>query len=508
MTLRPTSLVRAGCVGALTRWACLLLTVCLIGCGGDEQAVSKTEPTTHAAGVKPVDESAAPPRPVTISSLPPAPKPTAALPAGAKCVTPECHSTFATSAQIHAPVAEQACDACHEPDAGGHRYPLKRGTVDANCKFCHAVSQRQEHQHAALEQGCTTCHDPHASPTKFLLAAPSVEMLCGNCHQTSLKKFAHRPYLKGECTLCHQPHEADNPSLLRGGAVPQHCFQCHEDLSQKMIGSTHQHEPAQRDCGACHDAHTSNHAALLKRSLQETCFRCHDQVRQDMTARAITHGAMDQDRGCAACHDPHAADGALLMNGRMSDVCLTCHASDMKTSDGRVLAGMKQVLSGARHLHGAIKLGDCSACHAGHAGDRPMLLIGSFPSSSYARFEVGKYGLCFGTCHSPQLVLTPVTQSLTNFRNGSANLHYVHVNRAEKGRSCRTCHAVHGSDLPNHMAAQVPFERSSWAMPIGFQKSDDGGRCAPGCHAPRTYARSAKDVPPPATQTAVTGGSP
>jgi hypothetical protein len=118
-----------------------------------------------------------------------------------------------------------------------------------------------------------------------------------------------------------------------------------------------------------------------------------------------------------------------------------------------------------------------------------MLLTAPFPPATYARFDLAEYGLCFDACHSPQMVTTRTTDSLTNFRDGDVNLHFVHVNRDEKGRTCRTCHAVHGSNLPNHMAAEVPFERSGWQMPIGFEKQADGGSCSPGCHAPKTYRR-------------------
>jgi hypothetical protein len=70
------------------------------------------------------------------------------------------------------------------------------------------------------------------------------------------------------------------------------------------------------------------------------------------------------------------------------------------------------------------------------------------------------------------------------------------VNRSEKGRSCASCHSIHGSNLPNHMASEVPFERSGWAMPIGFEKLSDGGSCAPGCHAPRSYSRTRPSTAP------------
>lgn len=78
---------------------------------------------------------------------------------------------------------------------------------------------------------------------------------------------------------------------------------------------------------------------------------------------------------------------------------------------------------------------------------------------------------------------------LTNFRDGDLNLHYLHVNRDKKGRSCRTCHEIHGSDLPAHVATSVPFEGSGWPLPIGFKKTPSGGSCAPGCHKPYGYDR-------------------
>jgi hypothetical protein len=86
-------------------------------------------------------------------------------------------------------------------------------------------------------------------------------------------------------------------------------------------------------------------------------------------------------------------------------------------------------------------------------------------------------------------VLQPKTTTLTGFRDGDKNLHYLHVNRDDKGRSCRSCHDIHGSNLPKHLASAVPFEGSSWAMPIEFEQTKDGGSCAPGCHKPRSYSR-------------------
>jgi hypothetical protein len=123
------------------------------------------------------------------------------------------------------------------------------------------------------------------------------------------------------------------------------------------------------------------------------------------------------------------------------------------------------------------------------------LLKERFPETFYASFDLGDYALCF-SCHNPDLVLAAKTRGLTGFRDGQENLHYVHVHRSEKGRTCKTCHEIHGSDLPNHIASAVPFEGSAWSMPIKFQKLPDGGSCSPGCHEPKTYRRSQVDPPP------------
>jgi predicted CXXCH cytochrome family protein len=178
----------------------------------------------------------------------------------------------------------------------------------------------------------------------------------------------------------------------------------------------------------------------------------------------------------------------------MDKTCLSCHDKPLVAADGHTIPNMKPVIAGSRFLHGPIRSGDCSGCHDPHGARFPNLLDAAFPKTFYARFDLGRYQLCFN-CHDSAMVLQPRTTSLTNFRDGDVNLHYVHVNRDDKGRSCKTCHAVHGSNLPNHMASQVPFEGSSWAMPIEFEKRPEGGACSPGCHVPRTYTPGPTTAP-------------
>ena len=114
---------------------------------------------------------------------------------------------------------------------------------------------------------------------------------------------------------------------------------------------------------------------------------------------------------------------------------------------------------------------------------------------------------CSFTCHEPDSVLESKTTTLTNFRDGEVNLHYLHVNRDDKGRSCKTCHELHGSNLPNHMASEVPFEGSKWAMPIEYQKTERGGGCTPGCHDTKTYDRGGAATVIPAREQPTTRGA-
>jgi len=455
----------------------------LAGCehGSESADEATTRPSPAAAAPENYLEPKGPPV-TTVVMKTQAPKPTTSLPKGASCVTAECHAKFTVAAQIHRPVGEKACDSCHVDDVGGHRYPLKRGKVEM-CTFCHAVAGTQSHQHKPIadsKDGCMTCHDPHAGPVKFLLKADNVEQLCRKCHDVPLQKFAHDPFKKGQCTLCHEPHQSANAKLVRGGEGKDHCLSCHSGMKQTLASASTVHAPVKQACVTCHNPHSSEFAHELKRSVDQTCLsgECHAKVATQIASAPVKHKAMTADGACANCHNPHASNQTHLLANRADAVCLTCHKEMAKT------------LAGAKFLHGPIRAGECSACHDAHGAQHANLLDRAFPETFYTSFDVTKYELCF-TCHEKQVTLVARTTALTNFRNGEQNLHYLHVNRDEKGRSCRTCHDIHGSNLPNHMASSVPFEGSKWAMPLEYEKTEKGGRCTPGCHATRTYDRGA-----------------
>jgi len=54
------------------------------------------------------------------------------------------------------------------------------------------------------------------------------------------------------------------------------------------------------------------------------------------------------------------------------------------------------------------------------------------------------------------VVTEPETRTLTNFRDGARNLHFLHVNKAVRGRTCRACHEVHASKQPRQSGTASP----------------------------------------------------
>jgi len=489
---RRTGLPGAACLGLA---ALLTLGGCGNGAPGDPAADG-----ARSQAQAPADS--APPVVAMAAAVEPAPRPDGPLPAGAGCITAECHATYETARYIHGAVSAGDCGMCHEPDRGDHTYPLKR-EGNETCTFCHTITGHRVHQHAAMEAGCIACHRPHVSDAKYLLTAPTVRDVCLQCHLSDDRPFLHGPYAAGECSACHEPHESNFQHLLRGGEGPAHCYMCHAETEAAFADAHYVHEPAADNCTICHDPHASAHEYALRDSIEGTCYSCHEDLERLVAAATAPHAAVFTADRCANCHDSHVADRPGLLREREDVLCLQCHDREVPAADGQMIPSMESILGQRAFLHGPVRAGECSPCHNVHGADHSRLLREDFTADFYAPFDLGHYALCF-TCHVSELVLAERTTTLTGFRDGDVNLHYVHVNRARKGRTCRTCHEIHGSNLPRHLATSVPFEESGWAMPIQFQQTETGGSCSPGCHEPQTYSRAAKLDPSPVAP----GGAP
>jgi predicted CXXCH cytochrome family protein len=406
---------------------------------------------------------------------------------------------------LHGPAGVNACDACHAiVSEQEHTYALARESPEL-CTFCHEMNVEDAavvHRPVAKGQ-CTWCHDPHGGQDHNFLTTPSVATLCTECHDDVIadKPNVHGPVAAGACGACHSPHASAYPGLL-SAIGPDLCAACHATTMAQLETLRVVHEPVDEDCQNCHDPHASDHDMMLRAEPQSLCLNCHEPIRHTVEAPSARHAAATTDRTCLNCHHPHASDHPRVLKTDMATLCFECHDREIELEDGTALANIKQVIATSRSLHGPVAKNDCAACHQIHGSENFRLLTKAYPPELYAPFKEERYALCF-SCHDSQLLLDPRTTSLTDFRNGDLNLHFLHVNRQKKGRTCRICHETHASNNDNHIRESVPFGRGRWMLPIRFEKLEAGGRCATACHAPYEYNRAEAVARPPAKMPAI-----
>lgn len=342
--------------------------------------------------------------------------------------------------------------------------------------------------HPPYEWGdCTTCHtDADGGDGALIMDPPE---LCGMCHTPKDgKKYIHGPVGAGACTACHNPHESDNARLLTASSINELCTSCHQDKGDFLHNTTNIHPPVKDQCTNCHDPHTENHQYQLKADgKKDLCLMCHTD--KEVWIKSVTdkHGALDKPRKCLECHDPHGSENPkFLITDTNKELCLTCHSESLVTDEtGYKLANIGKQLDNNPDWHGPILWGDCAACHNPHGSYNFRMLKSAFPRNFYQKFDKDNY-ICF-QCHEAEKVQDEFTETMTNFRNGDKNMHFVHVNK-EKGRSCRACHDFHGTKkYPHHLRKKTKFGKINF--PIRYVETEDGGSCAPACHARRHYDR-------------------
>ena len=390
------------------------------------------------------------------------------------CVSAQCHATLLKGKTVHA--ATDSCGACHESVVVPHPQKGKATFKPAQaqpglCFSCHDSFGKKSQVHPPVQEGtCTTCHDPHASNEPKLLGQP-LKDLCESCHEDQAKaKFVHGPVSAGDCTSCHNPHESDTkPLLLKSGE--ELCFGCHLDM-QGEIKKQNVHPALQAGCTSCHNPHGAAHEKMLPEEGPKLCFQCHEPIAEKVRKSPVAHAAVQAGKGCTSCHSPHASDNPRLLLKEEKETCLGCHKAILTKN--------------MTTLHGPIHDGKCTPCHDPHGGRFPGLLAREFPPEPYAPYTPASFDLCF-QCHKRDMVQYPDTSFATAFRDGERNLHHLHVNNSQKGRSCILCHNVHGSGSPRLIAESVPFGK--WSLPLKFVKTDTGGGCSPGCHRPASYDR-------------------
>jgi len=424
------------------------------------------------------------------------------------CATAECHAKETSYKVLHGPTAIGACDTCHTyADEKKHTFVLKAQGKDL-CDFCHTGNITGKVIHKPVAEGnCLGCHNPHGGADRSVLRKDTMAALCADCHKdvTQQRKHVHGPVAAGSCAACHNAHRADHPKLLVAEGRDL-CVGCHDQMDKDLKQAKFIHKPVAAeggDCLKCHEVHASNEIMQLKQAPLALCTSCHEDVKKKVETAAHKHSAVVTGQACLSCHTPHGSQLARLMKDVPSKMCLSCHdkkiepGKDGKAGPDHVIAAVAELGKPGLNKHGPIRDGNCAGCHEVHGGPEAKLLAKPYPETFYTGFAVEKYDLCF-SCHDKQLVLLAETKGLTNFRNGEQNLHYLHVNRDTKGRTCRACHETHASAQAFHIRESVPFGK--WDLPINFKPTETGGSCAPGCHKAMGYDREKTVVNPAATQ--------
>jgi predicted CXXCH cytochrome family protein len=297
--------------------------------------------------------------------------------------------------------------------------------------------------------------------------------------------WQHSPYANGDCSICHARNDRKNPGPVttQGNEL---CFGCHEEFSG-LMSAKHTHKPAVQACLTCHNPHDSMQRKLLNADIFDQCTSCHVGIKETVAHATTKHGALTQGKKCLSCHNPHASNVEKLLTALPYDQCVACHSQEgLKDDNGVLLTNFKKLLDANKVQHSPVESKDCSACHEVHGSTNFRLLVADYPAKFYAPYAPENYALCFG-CHNDKVAAEPQTTTLTNFRDGTRNLHYVHVNKADRGRTCRACHEVHASPNAHQLRESVPYGPKGWALKVGYEPTATGGTCARTCHDAKTY---------------------
>lgn len=271
------------------------------------------------------------------------------------------------------------------------------------------------------------------------------------------------------------------PEHIPGSQPEPDCRECHSDL----VEYERMHYPAENACGNCHESTGAPHPSdgnpgyRLMDKVPELCYFCHEEPMQ----QSFPHYPHEQGE-CLSCHDAHGSSGSFLLQMPDPDLCLACHERDFRT-DSTLTLNIRRLVVGRNTPHTAIDLGGCLGCHRSHGSDVRALLVDRYPEEDYLPASAENFALCF-LCHDPELMNAPETDGSTGFRNGSQNLHWLHIN-GNKGRNCRMCHNIHGSPRAFLVEERIGF--GNWEMQMNFIAEDQGGSCMPGCHGKFSYRR-------------------
>jgi predicted CXXCH cytochrome family protein len=158
--------------------------------------------------------------------------------------------------------------------------------VDKQCYSCHktletAVIESSNIHHPVDEGKCTACHSPHGTKIKFQLLNRPNE-LCLSCHEriiTTTVRKGHIYMEEGNCLSCHTSHHSDLKGLLND-RDPALCIQCHSADTERLLKAHREPIKEISRCTSCHESHVTEKPGLLKSIMhkpfmQGDCEACH-----------------------------------------------------------------------------------------------------------------------------------------------------------------------------------------------------------------------------------------
>jgi predicted CXXCH cytochrome family protein len=346
--------------------------------------------------------------------------------------------------------------------------PLTRWAIPADSDVPVAKSYAEERADALpgdVATGCKDCHEERISPRVSRgertehptgVAAPQGANLTTLSSEGSRFDRDDQGRSVVVCRSCHRPHNTDvKPRLIEEADDGLLCLNCHADHApgrsrhpvsgpiddpalRAMIArlggpDRHDADPGRLSCLDCHAPHAAKSGDLLRTDTNGNgaCRSCHVDK-----ARALV-GAGHGGEECIDCHGAHAAPAHAgrgpVAPDRSDQYCVECHMDGSKVRQIDVAAGhpIWKAFPAAMQQSGHTGMVGCTDCHQPHGNGNKLLIAGTVVDTCLS-------------CH-------PDKSSVTRTKHDGA---VVAVNG--EGRTCLTCHSIHGDRRPAALADVNP----------------------------------------------------